>query len=285
MLNRRMAKVGFGWIAAGLVWATTSDNATAQCGGHGGHGGMGGHNHAAASDSHGGHSDHRYHMPPGGLPRRVERTPHGGLFLETESHRLEVVYLPRETRVYLYWKSMEPLSTLALRGEMLPQFRGESSPRHIPMQHAPPSSPKEQDYLVAAADMSQLPDETPITFRFENLPDHEAQGWRFQPLAFVTSRAGNLPDRRHSKAEFTPIFHQSEIRPYVARVSFVQADRESYAQQRTCPVTGALLGSMGEPVKVMVGERPFYLCCASCIEQVKETPGGVSAQSVPVISR
>ena len=260
MLNRHIVNVGLGWIAASLVWAMTSTNAIAQCGGHGG---MGGHNHgAAAHDSHDGHSEPQCHLPNGGLPRLVRRTPHSGTFLETGSHRLEVVYLPRETRVYLYGQSMEPLSTLALRAQMSPQVRGESSPRHVPLQHVPPSGPKEQDYLAAAIDVSQLPDETPITFRFEN-----------------------LPDRRHSKAEFTPIFSQSEIRPYVARVSFVQADREGYAQQRACPVTGALLGSMGEPIKVLVGDRPLYLCCAGCIEKVKETAGGVSSQPVPSVSR
>jgi hypothetical protein len=201
-------------------------------------------------------------LPNGGLPPLAQRTPHGGTFLETGLHRLEVVYMPRETRVYLYGKTMEPLSTLTLQAQMSPQARGESTPRRIPLQHVPPSGPKDQDYLAAAVDVTGLPDETPITFHFEN-----------------------LPDRKHSKAEFTPLFHQSEIRPYVVRVSFVQADREGLAQQQTCPVTGARLGSMGEPVKVLVGDRPLYLCCAGCTEKVKETAGGVSAQPVPNVSR
>jgi hypothetical protein len=177
----------------------------------------------------------------------VHRTPHGGLFLETRSRLLEVVYLPQEARVYVYEKSGEPRSTLALRGEMSPQVRGETSPRHIRLQHAPPSGPNEQDYLVAALDMSQLPDKTPITFRFEN-----------------------LPERQHPTAEFTPVFSQSQIRAYVARVSFVQTDREGLALQQTCPVTGARLGSMGSPVKILIGDGPLYLCCIACIDRVKE---------------
>ena len=256
MLNRHMVNLGFGWITASLVWAMTPTSAVGQgcCGG-------GGHDHGAAhDDSHEGHSE--CHLPNGGLPLLVQRTPHGGLFLETGSHRLEVVYLPQQTRVYLYGKSMEPISTLTLRGEMSLQVRGGSPPRHIPLQHAPSSGPKDQDYLVAAADVSQLPDETPITFHFDN-----------------------LPDRRHSKAEFTPVFSQSEIRPYVVRVSFVQADREGLAAQQVCPITGARLGSMGEPIKVLVGDRPLYLCCADCIEKVKETASGVLAQRLPSVSR
>ena len=259
MFNRRCTtKFGLVSLVAARPWAVPSATALAQCGGHGG---MGGHSHAAArDDSHGSHSEHQYHVPNGGLSPPVQRTPHGGLILETGTHRLEVVYLPRETRVYLYGKSREPLSTLALRGQMSPQVRGESSPRPVSLQHVPPSGLKEQDYLATAIDLSQLADETPITFRFDN-----------------------LPDRRYAKATFTPIFSLSQIRPYVARVSFVQADREGIALQQTCPVTGARLGSMGSPLKVLVGDRPLYLCCASCIEKVKETSENPSAQP-PVVS-
>ena len=223
MFNRHTVNLGFGWIAAALVWAMTSTSAVAQCGGHGG---MGGHDHGAAgAGSHSMHSEQpRHHSFNGGVPPLVQHTPHGGLFLEAETHRLEVVYLPQETRVYLFGKSMEPLSTHTLRGDMSLYIQGESSPRRTPLQYAPPRSPKDQDYLVAAADMGRLPNETPVNFRFDN-----------------------LPDRRHPRAEFTPIFAQSHIRPFVAQASFVQADREGFVGQQVCPVTGARLGSMGEP--------------------------------------
>lgn len=32
------------------------------------------------------------------------------------------------------------------------------------------------------------------------------------------------------------------------------------------------LGSMGTPVKVMVGDKPIYLCCKGCIKKVKAEP-------------
>ncbi len=259
MFNRHStAHLGLVSMAAILLWGISAVHAIAQCGGHGD---MGGHNHAAArEDSHNSHSEHHY--PTGALSRLVHLTPHGGRFLETRSHRLEVVYLPRQIRVYLYAKSAEPLSTLSLRGEMWPQVRGENSPQHIPLRHTPSSGPEDQDYLVAAADVGHLRDETPITFRFED-----------------------LPDRRHSEAQFTPIFFQSEIRPYVAQVSFVVADREGIVRQRVCPVTGARLGSMGNPIKVLVGDRPMYLCCARCIEKLNGIAGGSSVRPFPSISR
>ena len=243
---------GFALMVAALVSVMPSTTAVAQC--HGG--GGGGHDHGAAGgDSRGGQP----HWPAGSIPPLVERTPHGGLYLETGSHVLEVVYLPQETRVYLYGlhgDSLRPLSTLNLRGQMSPQIPGDSHLRQIPLQHVPPVGPQEQDYLTAAVDVTQLPDETPITFRFEN-----------------------FPDQRDSNAEFNPTFSRFRIRPYVARVSFVRADREGFLAQQTCPVTGARLGSMGAPVKVLVGERPLYLCCAGCIENVKESSDQRSAKS------
>lgn len=39
--------------------------------------------------------------------------------------------------------------------------------------------------------------------------------------------------------------------------------------QQYCPVTGAKLGSMGEPVPVDVGGRTVYVCCAGCVEKLR----------------
>jgi hypothetical protein len=44
-------------------------------------------------------------------------------------------------------------------------------------------------------------------------------------------------------------------------------DRLLIAAQKICPVTGEELGSMGTPVKVMVGEEAAFLCCAGCTKK------------------
>ncbi|MGO8749262.1 MAG: hypothetical protein ACLQNE_25155 [Thermoguttaceae bacterium] len=41
-------------------------------------------------------------------------------------------------------------------------------------------------------------------------------------------------------------------------------DKGLIAKQKICPVTGAPLGSMGNPVKVVVKDRTVFLCCAGC---------------------
>ncbi|MEM7475354.1 MAG: hypothetical protein AAF483_10210 [Planctomycetota bacterium] len=39
--------------------------------------------------------------------------------------------------------------------------------------------------------------------------------------------------------------------------------------QKTCPVTGKALGAMGKPPKVVVDGKPFFVCCAPCIQQLE----------------
>ena len=41
-------------------------------------------------------------------------------------------------------------------------------------------------------------------------------------------------------------------------------DRTLAEQQQVCPVTDMPLGSMGAPIKVMVEDRPVFICCEGC---------------------
>jgi RND family efflux transporter MFP subunit len=49
-------------------------------------------------------------------------------------------------------------------------------------------------------------------------------------------------------------------------------DRELAASQRICPVTKALLGSMGTPVKVDVDGKPIFICCKGCEKPLLDDP-------------
>ena len=43
--------------------------------------------------------------------------------------------------------------------------------------------------------------------------------------------------------------------------ALTDADQLQIAVQKICPVMGAELGSMGEPIKVKAGEQVVFLCC------------------------
>ena len=56
----------------------------------------------------------------------------------------------------------------------------------------------------------------------------------------------------------------------VSQTAFAQAsslskyDQLKVAVQKICPVTGKPLGSMGDPLKVKIGEEQIFLCCKGC---------------------
>ncbi|MGO8688832.1 MAG: hypothetical protein ACLQLG_04305 [Thermoguttaceae bacterium] len=47
------------------------------------------------------------------------------------------------------------------------------------------------------------------------------------------------------------------------------ADRKLAEKQKFCPVSGALLGSMDKPVKVVVQGRTVFLCCPDCEDELR----------------
>ena len=54
-------------------------------------------------------------------------------------------------------------------------------------------------------------------------------------------------------------------------------------EQKVCPVTGAKLGSMGEPVPVEIEGKKIWTCCAACPPKLKADPAKYLArlQSAP----
>jgi membrane fusion protein, copper/silver efflux system len=49
-------------------------------------------------------------------------------------------------------------------------------------------------------------------------------------------------------------------------------DQKLASQQKHCPITGLLLGSMGVPVKITLKGQTIFLCCPGCVEEAKKDP-------------
>ena len=62
----------------------------------------------------------------------------------------------------------------------------------------------------------------------------------------------------------------SEVEANLAKLD--EADRAVATKQKTCPVSGALLGSMDEPYKVTVEGRDVFLCCDGCEGELMKDP-------------
>ncbi len=64
--------------------------------------------------------------------------------------------------------------------------------------------------------------------------------------------------------------NQSEIEAALAALP--EEDREAAREQKICPVSGVLLGSMKTPCKVTVKGREVFLCCSGCEGTIKDDP-------------
>jgi hypothetical protein len=226
-----------------VVWLVAASAAFGQPGmGGGRHGG--GRSSSSDSDS----DSRRAYKPP---PTPVALTPHGGAFVRTETNHYEVVYMPLQTRIYLFDDKQKPQSARDVHAQMTLQMPGEGVPRRIPFQYVllPPGT-AEQDYVVAPLDIRPLEDkEISITLEFSG-----------------------LPDRKNPTASFTPYYPHFSIRPYVAKVLVTEADRDGIARQRICPVSGVPLGSRGPITKLYLGDFPLYVAGDDCIAAVEEAP-------------
>lgn len=54
--------------------------------------------------------------------------------------------------------------------------------------------------------------------------------------------------------------------------SFSPEDRASAMKQHFCPVSGAMLGTMGAPEKVDVNGQPVWICCDGCKDKLLADP-------------
>lgn len=61
-------------------------------------------------------------------------------------------------------------------------------------------------------------------------------------------------------------------RPQITVTTATQSDAAAIAAQKVCPVMDEPLGGMGTPIKVMVGDKPIYLCCKGCIKKIQAEP-------------
>jgi hypothetical protein len=232
------------------TWLLCGATAWAQYGGRGG----GRHGSGSKSDSSDSHSNY---AP---LPAPAALLPHGGDYVSTESNYYEIVYMPFQTRIYVYDKKFKPMSAANLSAQMTVQLPLEPSARKVAFQFTPmPAGATEQDFAAASFDIRPLQNkETSITLDF-----------------------GGLASGPNRTATFTPRYEHFTIRPYVSQAALVESDRDAVNRQRVCPVTGAVLGSRGPIIKLYVTDIPLYVSGEDCVAAVKENPRKFVPQAPP----
>ena len=126
----------------------------------------------------------------------AERPPiaplHGGQLVESQSQYFEVVYLPQETRVYVYAKSFRPLSPRESGGEVLMQVRGNPQVFRYPLRYAAQrAGVADEEYLVADVNVTQIRDgDMQVTFLLTGLPAFAERTAKFTHTFALARRGG-----------------------------------------------------------------------------------------------
>jgi membrane fusion protein, copper/silver efflux system len=79
---------------------------------------------------------------------------------------------------------------------------------------------------------------------------------------------GTLADEHHQAATVRPSATRSKDDKARANLAKLNAAmRERAEAQKTCPVSGQPLGSMGTPISITLKGKTFFLCCDGCREE------------------
>ena len=174
----------------------------------------------------------------------------------------EVVYRPMETRVYLYGSERQPIAARGVQGQLVMKVHGNDKEYPFPLKYvAPKPGSTGQDFLAAAVDVSRIRDGS----------------------MNVTFELAGLPNPREPRVAFTQAFALSKLLVTVARLD--DSDGARIQRQKVCAVSGGKLGSMGTPIKVLVGDQPIYLCCKGCLGKVQANPEAYLQKVAPAGSQ
>lgn len=176
-------------------------------------------------------------------PRELQPL-HGGQVTATKWHFFEVVYTPRETRIYVYSPSRRAMGAGGLRGEAVMQVNG---------------NPKQFRYRVKQATDKQGRVYGSVVVDLTRVRDGDMQ------VAFDLQR---LPFEQEPKARFTQTFSLTRPPISVTVARLTEADQPLIERQRVCPVMDQPLGEHGKPLKVVIDGRPIFVCCQGCIDKV-----------------
>jgi len=269
---------------------------------------------------HAGHS----HALPGQTPSRatapVATGPHGGSLKQAGDLQLETVVSHGGIQMFAYDRNGKPVSVRAGRGTASIHMEGNAKRYRYDL------LPDGKGGMTVPVDLSNIAGrQIEINMQVVGLSGLGRNGVQLKEVATVPASETQLAAAAITRQKFCPVSGKplgSMGEPVAVElaggrvfvccagcVSAVKANPEKYlsgkpeitvtsatkedaariAAQKTCPVMDEPLGSMGNPVKVMVGDKPIFLCCRGCIKKIEAEParylamvyGEGSSASVP----
>lgn len=75
-----------------------------------------------------------------------------------------------------------------------------------------------------------------------------------------------------SAPQATPKPAEADSKVKAALAKLPDSDRKVAEEQKTCPITGEALGSMGVPIKLTLKGQTVFLCCSGCQDKAEADP-------------
>lgn len=250
------------------------------------------------------HAGHNHAMP--GMTQAREATqagPHGGSLKQTGNLQIETIVSQGGLQVFAYDRAGQPVSVDQGRGAVSVRVEGNAKRYRYDL------LPDGKGALTAPVNLSQLAGrQIDVDVQLVGMKASGGNVVSFNEVATVPASQQQLAAAAIARQKICPVSGKplgsmgdpvavdvngqklyvcctgcvnavksnptkyAAGRPQITVTTATQADAAAIAVQKVCPVMDEPLGGMGTPIKVMVGDKPIYLCCKGCIKKIQAEP-------------
>ncbi len=243
------------------------------------------------------------HAMPGHTATATKQGPHGGTLQQSGSLQLETLVSQGGIQMFVYDRKGQPLSVERGRGAASLRIEGNAKRYRYDL------LPDGKGALTAPVNLSQIAGrQIEIDLQLVGLPGIGSQPLNLQEVTTVPASQQQLASAAIARQKICPVSGKplgsmgdpvavkvsgqtvyaccagcvgaiqadpakyASGRPEITITTATDADAALIAQQKVCPVMDEPLGGMGTPIKVMIGDKPVFLCCKGCIKKVEAEP-------------
>ncbi len=243
------------------------------------------------------------HAMPGQATSSPQRGPHGGTLRQSGSLQLETVVSQGGIQMFVFDRDGKPLSAERAQGAASLRVEGNAKRYRYDL------LPDGKGGLTAPVNLSKIAGrQIEMDMQLVGLPGIGNQPLRLQEVSTVPASQQQLASAAIARQKICPVSGKAlgsmgdpvavdvngqtvyvccdgcvnAIKsnpakyasggPEITVTTATDADAVLIAKQGKCPVMDESLGSMGQPIKVMVGDKPIFLCCKGCVKRIQAEP-------------
>lgn len=261
---------------------------------------------AAPVDAQHNHAGHNHAMPSGTAIAEMARPiagPHGGSLKQTAGIQLETVVSQGGIQMFVYDRSGQPVSVQQGRGAASLRVEGGAKRYRYDL------LPDGKGGLTAPVNLSKIAGrQIDIQVQLVGIASAGGQTISLNEVAAVPASEMQLAAAAIARQKICPVSGKplgsmgdpvavdvdgqrvfvccsgcvdavkanpakyAAGRPEIVVTSATAADAQLIARQKVCPVMDEKLGGMGNPIKVMIGDKPVFLCCKGCVKKITAEP-------------